>query len=104
MRNKQGTFFYSNGSKYEGEWKDNLKHGYGVFTFEDGSIYRGPFEKDRMANAQLNSKQNGLKLRDVESLGFNWELIYYSQSRGPRSFNPPNSLRHRSNVDWDYVS
>ena len=43
MRNKQGTFFYSNGSKYEGEWRDNLKHGYGLFTFEDGSIYRGPF-------------------------------------------------------------
>jgi hypothetical protein len=45
-----GTFYYSNGSKYEGEWKENLKHGHGVFTFEDGTTYEGPFENDRMVN------------------------------------------------------
>ena len=56
MRNGNGTFFYSNGSKYEGEWVDNLKHGMGVFTFEDGSEYRGPFENDRMCNETINSK------------------------------------------------
>lgn len=53
LRNGQGTFYYSNGSKYEGEWKDNLKHGYGVFTFEDGTTYNGPFENDRMVNRTL---------------------------------------------------
>jgi hypothetical protein len=46
-------FYYSNGSKYEGEWNDNLKHGIGVFTFEDGTTYHGPFENDRMVNRSL---------------------------------------------------
>ena len=26
----QGTFFYSDGDKYEGEWKDGKKHGLGL--------------------------------------------------------------------------
>jgi hypothetical protein len=27
---------------------ENYKHGQGVFTFEDGTQYVGPFENDRM--------------------------------------------------------
>ena len=27
LRQEYGTFFYANGAKYEGYWKDNLKHG-----------------------------------------------------------------------------
>ena len=29
----QGTFTYSDGNKYEGEWKDGKKHGLGTLTF-----------------------------------------------------------------------
>jgi hypothetical protein len=29
---------------YEGEWFENLKHGQGVFTFEDGTQYIGAFD------------------------------------------------------------
>ena len=29
----QGTFFYSDGDKYEGEWKDGKIHGLGTLTF-----------------------------------------------------------------------
>lgn len=53
LRHGQGTFYYSNGSKYEGEWNENLKNGYGVFTFEDGTCYSGPFENDRMVNRTM---------------------------------------------------
>lgn len=49
----KGTFYYSNGSKYEGEWKENFKHGKGVFTFEDGTQYVGPFENDRMIEREV---------------------------------------------------
>ena len=27
MRNGQGVFYYANGARYEGGWKDNMKHG-----------------------------------------------------------------------------
>jgi len=53
LRYGHGTFYYSNGSKYEGMWRDNLKNGHGVFTFEDGTSYEGPFENDRMINRNI---------------------------------------------------
>jgi hypothetical protein len=34
-------------------WRDNLKNGHGVFTFEDGTSYEGPFENDRMVNRNI---------------------------------------------------
>uniref|UniRef100_A0A4X2M9F4 MORN repeat containing 1 n=1 Tax=Vombatus ursinus TaxID=29139 RepID=A0A4X2M9F4_VOMUR len=34
----QNTFF-----RYEGEWKDGKKHGYGKLLFKDGSYYEGEF-------------------------------------------------------------
>lgn len=30
--NGHGTLAYHNGCKYEGEWKEDRRHGYGVFT------------------------------------------------------------------------
>ena len=59
LRHGKGVFYYSNGSKYEGDWFKNLKHGpYGVFTFEDGTTYEGPFENDRMVNRNLAGVAN----------------------------------------------
>jgi hypothetical protein len=71
------VFYYSNGSKYEGEWSNNLKHGFGIFTFEDGTTYEGPFEKDRMVNRSLAGVTNidneppatGKKKKDKEKGG-----------------------------------
>ena len=51
-------FYYSNGSKYEGEWEKNLKEGFGIFTFEDGTTYEGPFHNDRMLNRSLAGVSN----------------------------------------------
>ena len=53
-RHGQGTFFYANGSRYEGQWVRGAKEGHGLFTFEDGSVYEGPFLKDRMADGKLS--------------------------------------------------
>lgn len=33
MRNGYGTFYYRDGGIYEGEWKDNLMHGYGKLFY-----------------------------------------------------------------------
>jgi hypothetical protein len=37
---------------------ENFKHGMGVFTFEDGTTYEGPFEKDRMVNRIVKNTTN----------------------------------------------
>lgn len=39
-----GTFVSSTGDQYEGDWKDNLRHGHGTQLYtEDGSIFTGHY-------------------------------------------------------------
>jgi len=46
MRGGIGEYvFYT--QKYEGEWKDNLKHGVGTMYYVDGSSYKGDWSYDR---------------------------------------------------------
>ena len=33
----KGTFSWKNGHKYKGKFLDNKKHGYGIYTFKDGT-------------------------------------------------------------------
>lgn len=40
-RTGYGKYFYSNGSKYEGEVLDGHLHGYGILTFANGNHYEG---------------------------------------------------------------
>ena len=34
---------YATGEQYEGQWKDGMKHGSGVYVYKDGSRYNGLF-------------------------------------------------------------
>ena len=43
----KGKLFYPNGDFYEGDFKDDLKHGLGNFQFEDGRFYNGQFIDDK---------------------------------------------------------
>lgn len=38
MANGRGTFIDSEGSTYDGDWKDDLQHGYGCETWSQGKI------------------------------------------------------------------
>jgi hypothetical protein len=40
-RNGQGTYYYTDGSTYQGAWRNGEKHGQGVQRSADGSIKRG---------------------------------------------------------------
>ena len=41
MKNGFGKYFYQNGERYIGEWKQNLKEGKGVYHYTNGSYYEG---------------------------------------------------------------
>ena len=50
-REGQGTYFYSNGNRYEGEWKNGNKEGYGKFYWKaddryNGDRYEGEYKND----------------------------------------------------------
>ncbi len=36
-----GVYVWNDGRKYEGEYKDDKKHGYGVYVWADGRCYKG---------------------------------------------------------------
>ena len=39
----KGVITYADGSIYEGEFKDNLKNGYGSYAYQNGEKYNGEF-------------------------------------------------------------
>jgi hypothetical protein len=51
LRNGQGTYTFANGENYVGEFKDDLRNGQGTYTFANGENYVGKF-KDDLWNGQ----------------------------------------------------
>lgn len=41
-------FYYANGAKYDGYWKDNMKQGFAFYTNENGKVSHLMFDRDRM--------------------------------------------------------
>ena len=39
----KGTFIFSNGERYEGMWHGDVMQGYGKYFWDDGSVYEGQF-------------------------------------------------------------
>ena len=39
--------YYSDNSKYIGDWRNGKKHGRGTFTYADGSTFVGRYEEDQ---------------------------------------------------------
>lgn len=35
------------GGQYEGHWKEDHRHGYGVHRWKDGRVFKGEFAQDR---------------------------------------------------------
>ena len=50
-----GTHLSPDGKKYEGEWKDDKKHGQETETYPDGSKYVGEFKNGVKLSKKLFS-------------------------------------------------
>jgi len=48
LKHGKGVFSYQNGDKYEGDWFKGLKHGSGIYTYESKDRYEGQFESNYM--------------------------------------------------------
>ena len=68
-REIKGTMLYSNGAKYDGEWKNDKKNGKGVFTSSHyyncrktvGMKYEGEFKDDKFDGYGITTYTNGDK-------------------------------------------
>lgn len=47
-RSGSGPQLWPDGARYEGEYKDGLKHGIGRFSWASGAVYEGDFVEDRL--------------------------------------------------------
>jgi len=45
--NIRGKLYHADGDIYEGEWLDDKAHGYGVYTHVDGAKYEGKWKEDK---------------------------------------------------------
>ena len=52
---------YPDGDKYDGEWKDDKKHGQGTYTFADGAKYVGEWKDDKYHGKGTFSFADGRK-------------------------------------------
>lgn len=60
-----GVYTWQDGRKYEGEYKDDKKHGFGIYVWSDGRIYRGNWSR---------GKQHGLGIYTVPNQGEKYGL------------------------------
>lgn len=54
-----GTYTYSSGDIYSGEWKNNLAHGKGVYTWITGEKYSGGWQRDEFNGIGTYSNLDG---------------------------------------------
>ena len=47
MFHGKGTYTWATGDKYIGEWAENMKHGKGSVVWSDGKTYDSDFDKDK---------------------------------------------------------
>ena len=53
---------------YEGEWKDDKKHGQGTYTFPDGGKLVGKFREDAPWNITDYDKKGNIKVKYVNGV------------------------------------
>ena len=69
--NGYGTFTWTDGVKYVGEFKDGLQHGQGTYITTDGAKYVGEFKDGKL----IKSKEKLMKKYDVfQSLDIEMEM------------------------------
>ena len=59
LKEGYGIFYNSNGDRYEGEWKNDLREGYGIYYYSDGDRYEGEWKNDLREGYGIDYFYNG---------------------------------------------
>ena len=57
--NGRGTYLFSSGIKYTGQWKDGKRHGEGTLTSPHAYTYEGEWKSDRMHGYGVQTYSSG---------------------------------------------
>ena len=72
-----GTYTFSNGAKYVGEFGNDEKHGQGTYTFEDGSKWVGAWENNNLNGYAITYYADGsINQEGIFNLRFNVRTIF----------------------------
>ena len=89
MHMSYGFINIFSGSKYIGEWYQDLKHGRGRFVFQSGQVFEGQFLKDKMVGGvsagSIATEETGL-IRPQTPLGSLIGKINLASSPGHSQF------------------
>lgn len=55
----KSTVRYADGGFYEGEWKDDIRHGQGTYTWPDGGVYKGEWKDGKKHKIGTYTYVNG---------------------------------------------
>lgn len=87
-----GKEVWSDGSKYEGQFMKGKKHGYGVYTWPDGTIFKGYWKSDVMQSHREYQLITANILKNSLSLSQNKKQIpaqkLKNEKMGDSSFEP----------------
>ena len=75
--NGRGSMLFTNGNRYDGEYRDGRRNGCGTFTFETGRRYVGEFQNDLFSGRGVWMLENGDRyIGDFEFNKCNGEGVY----------------------------
>ena len=63
--NGHGTRVYSSGSKYSGDWKNDLPHGHGIKNYPNGNRYEGEWLKGKRNGNGINTLADGRVFKET---------------------------------------
>lgn len=75
-------FKFFNGEIYNGQWKDGLMHGQGLYSYPDGSEFFGTFEEGTKTSGKLKYANGDLYTGDFKDGLKSNGVMRYNDGRG----------------------
>ena len=85
--NGYGTFTWTDGAKYVGEFKEGSMHGRGTYITTDGSTYAGEFKDGKLVELTKQPKKKLMKMRmEIAPTGFDFVCYNSCKERNDDGF------------------
>ena len=91
----RGIFSWTDGRKYVGDYKNDLKHGEGTFTWPDGRCYHGTWKDGKQHG-------DGIFMKDGRKRKGRWEMgkrIEWIRDKEKRTYSRETSLERSIGSD-----